>query len=1480
MALVVVEDSIRKILDLIESRELELLEIGIVDSYLKKIDIDQIAISVVGTEADAYVKELFSRGAVLELDQGVRSRMAETVRLISKLRQSFPSKPVTDGLPLVWDYRILRQPRRRPEADIEQSVLINAIPGITEFQKKVVSAIAPPRFRNFQVLGTQEILARLKERNESGVMISAGTGSGKTFAFYLPALMAISEILRGDQTNWVKTLAVYPRNELLKDQFNAVLEYVYKASTLPGSPRPIRVGAWFGDTPHSREYVDKLKTHTDGSSLIFPFAKCPKCGTGSLIWRSDDRKNGSENLLCASPQCGVKMPDGMIGITRKGLTDKPADILFSSTESINRQLSDSSTQKGFGFSGIERLRMVLLDEIHTYEGLTGAQNAYLMRRIKHVVQSPIVWVGLSATLTNGEDFMGQMVNLPVSRVEVVKPTESELKPFGAEYSMAIRHDPTQGHGVLSLTLQTAILMGRVLDANPQGLQRAVNSLGMFGKRSFIFGDKLDVINRMYWDLMKIEGWDLPGTPSSGSGPQTLAHLRSNTQSKMKATEKEEKSVRNPDGQWWEISEKLGFNLEQDRGLRITRVSSQQPGVDDKSELVVATSTLEVGYSDNNVGAVIQHKAPADPASFIQRKGRAGRSIEMRPWTVVTLSEWGRDKLAWQLYDQFLFPQVANKYLPVNNRFVQRIQAVYSTMDWLGSRLAQVGQKNSVRTDLVGPAGIVSSDTSPSAKQHRLSRQRRTQEIMKNILERGADFDAWRLHLKNALGLSFEEVDQLLVSPPRPLLLGLIPTIHRRLETQWEDEPVDPNDRNVILRNPLLDFAPSSLFADLLSREVNIVLPVPQGQNVARKPIASDEESLTVLRVLREFMPGNVSRHFGSRRQDRHWVDPSSPQIDVSMVYKGAKVCELNLSDGTTLPLFQPTELTLQTAPMQYQDSSSSSAKWTNDFETVGRGVQVDLPPPLNGSAITRLMAFVHSNGAALRARRFTTKSIGSTVSRQGRVGISNTFVVAGEPVALGFEYEVDALELGILKIDETEPTTWELRDRAVEYLETTTDMPDSVNRFDRTKLTLILQAMAASTVLRSGKAPISLVDLPDDAFLTQAEFVLPVVVGDEDNGDDGLPIATDSAKDVRQLLSDPVVLQAMRKALHFLAGQGKGWDVWRQRRLAVTTGACFLGACQVVVPDVDMDDLQLDISADGLSVLISEMSPGGNGQVERIVEAISDAGIAFTHAFRRQADPGETENLGEELSTAVESISTVPAVRDEGSMLLNAWVGGQVAVQSAFSGLHTELERNGVKISPALVTSLTSRFLGPSGMLESVDLAFDLRKKIESISQLSGFDVDFRIGLWLVQEFMGSQLSAQHSKATNGRDLRRTLEMISWPVGRSAAMFDMWPRSGFEPLPYADRRLISQYLGRITQELTFKIDTEESISQALLDDGEVVINLRDSETSELRKKIIDGLANPLESGPMLVYPKVTGVFAISGRNQIRLSLEEGVSWGD
>ena len=48
-------------------------------------------------------------------------------------------------------------------------------------------------------------------------MVGAGTGSGKTLAFYLPALSWIGSLC--DATRWTKAVAIYPRKELLKDQF-------------------------------------------------------------------------------------------------------------------------------------------------------------------------------------------------------------------------------------------------------------------------------------------------------------------------------------------------------------------------------------------------------------------------------------------------------------------------------------------------------------------------------------------------------------------------------------------------------------------------------------------------------------------------------------------------------------------------------------------------------------------------------------------------------------------------------------------------------------------------------------------------------------------------------------------------------------------------------------------------------------------------------------------------------------------------------------------------------------------------------------------------------------------------------------------------------------------------------------------------------------------------------------------------------------
>lgn len=54
------------------------------------------------------------------------------------------------------------------------------------------------------------------------------------------------------------------------------------------------------------------------------------------------------------------------------------------------------------------------------------------------------------------------------------------------------------------------------------------------------------------------------------------------------------------------------------------------------------------------------------ASFLQRKGRAGRVRAMRPWTVVVTSAYGRDRWAFQHAEELFSPLLPPLHLPVEN----------------------------------------------------------------------------------------------------------------------------------------------------------------------------------------------------------------------------------------------------------------------------------------------------------------------------------------------------------------------------------------------------------------------------------------------------------------------------------------------------------------------------------------------------------------------------------------------------------------------------------------------------------------------------------------------------------------------------------------------------------------------------------------------------------------------------------------------
>ena len=95
------------------------------------------------------------------------------------------------------------------------------------------------------------------------------------------------------------------------------------------------------------------------------------------------------------------------------MRDTPPDILFTTTEMLNRKLGNSGEHELFGIGSDTPPTFLLLDEVHTYHGINGAQIAYLLRRwrlgrARKNNRHPLCIVGLSATLLDAEAFFAKL----------------------------------------------------------------------------------------------------------------------------------------------------------------------------------------------------------------------------------------------------------------------------------------------------------------------------------------------------------------------------------------------------------------------------------------------------------------------------------------------------------------------------------------------------------------------------------------------------------------------------------------------------------------------------------------------------------------------------------------------------------------------------------------------------------------------------------------------------------------------------------------------------------------------------------------------------------------------------------------------------------------------------------------------------------------------------------------------------------------
>jgi len=1406
-----------ELLDAIERQEMLSLTWGNVDGSMSRSEVLTVLPDIPAeVDVEALLEELIERCLVIETAQRrIRSRFAESIRLLTRTRQLFGGRPWHAAPRLVSDFRVDLRRRRYPSRNLKAVDIANnhqqllGKPGIRRDAWQALAEEPGLELAGFQQRATMRLLG---SKPDSGTIVTAGTGSGKTLAFYLPVLIRIAEYVEPHQS-WVKCLAIYPRIELLKDQLAEAFRRARGLDSilLQKGKRLIRVGAYFGSTPRRATVMDvKEKWPTRGGSFLCPWMRCPACD-GDLLWKYEDLQRKAERLVCAGASCHNVITGEQLALTRESLNAAPPDILFTTSEMLNQRMSDLRGRSLFGIGqpAGKRPLFALLDEVHTYIGTSGAHAALVLRRWRHLVDAPVVWCGLSATLQEAPRFFADLVGLGIDQVEEVTPKADEMREEGAEYQVVVRGDPLLEASLLSTTIQSTMLLARMMDP-----ARDMPSKGAFGRRIFVFTDNLDVINRLYNTLQDAEGYTIFGRPDPTRPP--LAALR--------AGGGDDDLRRDRDGQRWRACEKIGRNLS-DR-LVIGRTSSQDPGVLAGADVIIATPSLEVGYNDDQVGAVIQHKAPRNMASFLQRKGRAGRQRRMRPFTVTVLSDYGRDKIAFQTYEHLFDPVLPPQYLPVKNQYVLRMQGVFALLEWLSLQVKDTSA-SAWMWDLLSRPNSSTSDSVGQQVKTALGALAKGEPIVMASL---------RKHLCLALQLPEETVDTILWDPPRSLMLEAVPTLVRRFFMDWQ--LVKPNGSIVtdmqVNWHPLPDFMPRNLFSDLSLPEVQLLIPAATVNHEAR------HESMPIVQALQQLAPGRVTRRFAFERGGLyHWaaistehdqsylkVDDYARQNEYLGEFEGLD------QDGIKrrFPVFRPwiVELTIPDTK-KVLPTSNAMPRWISAWTPHGVPLTVDVPSKSAWyTCVTAVRFHLHRFRSSVGVQRFTHQVDATIRQYSGDRLVDVLFTDSDERLAaVGFEIEVDGFYVDVRVpsahqlAESTLPAALAQSNRTGYFryrLLSTTALPKEVNALQREWifqifLCAVLDRAVARNLSLSQAALELFAENPLQAFSDVMRSMLVLrehepAQADEEDENDAEEGSGQRMSRLEERLSDslgrPDVLAVlMRLAEELDKPDPEAYGAWLRTTIHETLGEALLQACSNTAPrHAALDTLLVDIDTDRLDdsvrIWITESTLGGAGVIQAFAEAFTSEPRALFRAVEAAIAPSDLELASYGMRQFVELVTTDAEI---GALTREIRASqGHDQSKKLRDRLYRALSSHSVEPSHAFSVSLNARLLRPGSTDQMDSLLARLALHWEDLEQRFGVAIGLREFCCIVVKIGGvrNQIIATFGEVLGAAPqdvvLIAMLSGVLWPKGIEIRQRTLQSYNPFRQRRLSDPALIRHLL--------------------------------------------------------------------------------------
>lgn len=1457
--------AIPNLLTSLEDLELPRLSWGIVDGFMSETEVrdvldnqvlDNLRAGTPGPTSDEYLDRMLETG-LLHRVQGVmqpryRTRLAEGLRLFRRLRQLWvPHNKETSGwwrsgAALVADYRLRVVPRRYPRREISFSDVIDRLEHTAAWDAAAEAVakevIGERKLARFQVDAAVSVAEAMQASRTVGRIVTAGTGSGKTLAFYLPALLDIAS-KRMSPGNTPHTLALYPRNELLRDQAREALVQCRRANrVIPKGARPIRIGLLYSSTPHdasafrgSRIPLGWRQT-TSKDGWIAPYFPCPTDGCrGELVWNDIDRARHVECLKCRT--CGGVIDGAELALTRRSIAASPPDILFSTTEMLSRSSTSNSLGRVLGWRGNSSIRLVLLDEAHTYAGVHGAQVALMLRRWRFAngqFGSPApVFVGLSATLKEAGEYFATLIGTDRSDIDVIGPVESELDSVGREYGIVLRGDPCSGAALLSTTIQAVMLGARLLDRDP----------GIFGASAFVFTDDLDVTNRLFDDFRDSEGY-FNGRPNSRS---RLADLR--VSSDPQAT------ARYEDGQSWDAVEQLG---RLPGGLRIGRTSSQDKGVDAAADVIVATASLEVGFNDPRVGLVVQHKAPRDMASFVQRRGRAGRSLDVRPITVVVLSDYGRDRILYQSYERLLDPEIEARTLPTRNRFVSKIQATHAMLDWLYRRL-----DIDIRSLLTAPKN---SANAVAQSQHLI---RELDALLRDDSTRAS----LQEFIQRSLRVSADDSTSMLWDQPRSLLLAAVPTALKRIESGWrraDGQLESPGG------TPLPEFMTGALFQALNSPDVEFELPLGM--------LTEEDATMPIRQALSEASPGRVSRRFGYKHAShRFWMAIPMDGDDLplaSVVSRGHNLGDWTASDGMTYTVVRPIRLRLTTPPNEIRDSSSASPVWRSSFVLSDSGIsEADFPDNSPWTPLVDSCGFaLHIGGNPLTVRRLAVGSEGELLYADGtRRHHSTRFSHQGTPAALGFELEVDAfvVEGKLSKVRSLDLVEFaagpQWRTLAFKTrIEEDKRLDGLANYFVRQALSELYLVAYARNGIGDGDRRKALRQTSNAGWHAHIDAFFRATY----RSDEGAPeAAMKRVMELEQLAHVPEVNEVLDEHGQLLVDPDPGamTEDLLVRAALDTFASAVLAAVHRRVPDAQDADIVVDVvvdeTNDAFRVIVSETELGGLGLLEEFQRDYAADPRRFWEVVANMCGPTEYDEVDASMQWSVSELAEADS-RFGAAVSRYRAADSSSELDDAIEDIRATLDDKDGPASHLLLSTIATRVLRP-GSSRAADMATAyLAKRWREVESDIGVELESR-----VIAFHGASGGLGQSIAPLNADTAFAALWLRGPSARNAALND-WQ-------PYATNRLRERLvLGAIVADKSAVVDVtnaawESQYLETIARDGAIRLCADLSCRAQLASALRTVTALPIDQGTLRVYGQL-GKVVRQGRSLVAsIAIAEG-----